>query len=142
MFIQSLIYQFQYVLLILVPITFIHINAQNPCDDPYGQYCPESSGWDVGQCLQDLDSNVKEDFSKECKVFIDLHKYCIEDINKYCLGKEYTGDLLPCLIEWTPIESISKSCVDSFPKKEETNSDSNSGKDSKKAKKNAEKRRR
>lgn len=127
----------------LLLLSFFVLNkGQNACDDPYAQYCPESSGWDVGICLQNLNDNLKEEFNAECKSFIDLHNRCKDDIETYCKGKEYTGDILPCLMEWTPIESISEDCVKSFPKKINSNHSKNTSKDSKKAKKNAEKRRR
>jgi hypothetical protein len=65
--------------------------AQIPCDDAYGQYCAEESGFAVGDCLkkQGLDS-----LSEGCINYIQLHDVCKDDINKHCPGKEYTGDAI------------------------------------------------
>jgi hypothetical protein len=41
------------------------------------------------------------------------------DIDKFCVGQEYTGDLLPCLTQWTNIKDISEACAEQFPKKAE-----------------------
>jgi hypothetical protein len=63
-----------------------------------GQHCPEASGYEVGDCLKKLDSS---ELSAECKSYITLHDACREDIAAHCAGKEFTGDLLVCLTEWT-----------------------------------------
>ncbi|RYG95269.1 hypothetical protein EON65_56245 [archaeon] len=65
--------------------------AQIPCDEAYGQHCPEASGFEVGECLKNLDPSQ---LSEECKNFIVIHDLCREDITKHCTGNEYTGDLL------------------------------------------------
>jgi hypothetical protein len=67
--------------------------AQIPCDDACGQYCPESSGYDVGVCLKELDPEINP-LPQQCKSFIDLHDVCKEDIDQHCTGKEYTTDII------------------------------------------------
>lgn len=74
------------------------VNAQIPCDDAYGEYCPDKAGLDVGTCLKALG---EDKLSPACKSYIELHDTCSADIEAHCLGKEYTGDLLVCLTEWT-----------------------------------------
>ena len=91
--------------------------AETPsCDSEYGEHCPTvEAGWAVETCLL----KVKSSLSKPCLEFIELQQTCKEDINKHCGGKEYTGDLLVCLTEWTKPENLSDVCRDKLPKKEE-----------------------
>ena len=56
--------------------------------------------------------------SKGCSDFIDLQSICKSDIEKNCNGKEYTGDLLVCLTEWTKPDSLTPACSEKLPKKE------------------------
>ena len=102
---------------LLVALTVLHapVSAQNPCDDAYGAHCPEEAGWKVGECLK----NVPEELPKECSQFITIHDSCKEDIDQHCKGNEYTGDLLPCLTEWTNADLISQGCATTFPTKED-----------------------
>ncbi len=74
----------------------------------------QESGWGVGECLL----KQKASLSKACIDFIDLQSICKDDIEKNCNGKEYTGDLLVCLTEWTKPDSLSAACTDKLPKKE------------------------
>ena len=74
----------------------------------------QESGWGVGDCLL----KQKASLSKACIDFIDLQSICKDDIEKNCNGKEYTGDLLVCLTEWTKPDSLSAACTDKLPKKE------------------------
>jgi hypothetical protein len=67
------------------------VNAQIPCDDAYGANCPEAAGWEVGDCLKNVDQNV---LSTDCKSYIAVHDACKGDIEQHCTGKEYTGDAL------------------------------------------------
>merc|ERR1719453_697385 len=100
--------------LILVTVTIIpFISCQIPCDDEYGANCPEESGWAVGECLR------KTEVSAACSSFIEMHDACKDDIEKHCIGKEYTGDLLVCLSEWTKPADLSEGCLNVLPKKEE-----------------------
>ena len=62
-----------------------------------GEFCPSESGWAVGDCLRKVGI---EKLSKECASFIKLQEVCRADIDAYCGGKEYSGDLLVCLTEW------------------------------------------
>lgn len=110
----------------LIPISL----GQNLCDDNYGLYCPEESGWDVGNCLK---KRINEDIiTKECQSFISLHDACKDDIDLHCNGKEYTGDLLPCLTEWINPEIISEQCKELFPPKAEKKDKSKQTKEQKK----------
>ena len=63
--------------------------SQIPCDDAYGAYCPEESGFSVGECLK---RQKLENLSEPCIKYIQMHDACREEILKYCNGKEYTGD--------------------------------------------------
>ena len=96
-----------------VVVVFSVIRADLSCDTEYGEHCPSESGWGVGQCLL----KQKDSLSKACIDFIDLQSICKDDIEKNCNGKEYTGDLLVCLTEWTKPESLSAVCLDKIPKK-------------------------
>jgi hypothetical protein len=121
-------------LLSVLSILALGVVAQNPCDDAYGAHCPEKSGWSVGECLKKVeDGNA---ISEKCAEFINMHDKCKNEIDMHCKGNEYTGDTLPCLTEWTNVDLISVDCAASFPKKAEVEK-----KMSKKAKKNADKRR-
>ena len=62
-----------------------------------GEFCPSESGWAVGDCLRKVGI---EKLSKECASFIKLQEVCKADIDAFCGGKEYSGDLLVCLTEW------------------------------------------
>jgi hypothetical protein len=75
------------VALLLLSIAY----AQIPCDDAYGQYCPEESGYGVGECLKKQNLEL---LTEDCINYIQLHDACKEDINKHCAGKEFTGDAL------------------------------------------------
>jgi len=88
--------------------------GQNYCDDAYGAHCPEESGWDVGTCLSKLDTSLQ---GEKCHDFITLHNVCRVEIDTHCEGKEYTGDVLPCLTEWTSADLISSECKALFPVK-------------------------
>jgi Cysteine rich repeat len=61
-----------------------------------------------------------KDLPKSCTDYIVLHDTCKADIEKHCTGKEYSGDLLVCLTEWTKPDALSPECVAKFPKKETT----------------------
>ena len=50
---------------------------------------------------------------------MELHDACKEDIVNHCTAKEYTGDLLVCLTEWTSPDKISDACKEKLPKKEQ-----------------------
>eukprot|EP01031_Cornospumella_fuschlensis_P027849 gene27849-33630_t len=41
--------------------------AQIPCDEAYGQHCPEASGFEVGECLKNVEPSQ---LSEECKNYI------------------------------------------------------------------------
>ncbi len=75
--------------LILLLATIIALNAQIPCDDAYGQHCPEAAGLEVGTCLKKLDAST---LSLAGLDYINMHDVCEEDLTKNCAGKEYTGD--------------------------------------------------
>lgn len=85
--------QYVFIIIILFNINLMTniVNAQIPCDDEYGQYCPEASGFDVGVCLK---SKGIQHLNEQCIQFIMMHDNCKEDINTLCPGKEYTGDAL------------------------------------------------
>ena len=100
---------------ILLIAIAIAINGQNFCDEEYGTNCPEESGWSVGSCLKQVDQSL---LSEKCLEFIKLHDVCENDIKSHCAGNVYTGDLLPCLTEWTKPEIVSEDCKEAFPKKE------------------------
>ena len=107
------------------------MNAQNPCDDAYGAHCPEEAGWSVGECLNKVSDPGA--ISDKCAEFIQMHNSCRDEIESHCKGNEYTGDVLPCLTEWTNSDLISAACSDSFPKKEEKREKKKSKSDKRKA---------
>mmetsp|Transcript_32079 Transcript_32079/g.46237 ORF Transcript_32079/g.46237 Transcript_32079/m.46237 type:complete len:136 (+) Transcript_32079:3-410(+) len=88
------------------------IQAQIPCDDAYGEFCPSASSWEVGDCLKQLQPPP----SDSCLSFVKMHDDCKTDIETHCLGKEYTGDIVVCLTEWTKPENLSSTCLESLPK--------------------------
>ena len=87
--------------------------AQIPCDDAYGQYCPEATGWEVATCLK-----KQSGLTEPCLDFIKTLDACKNDIDKLCTGMEYTGEAIPCLTERTKPEDLSSSCLASLPIKE------------------------
>ena len=100
-------------LLVLLALLVALARAQIPCDDAYGAHCPEEIGWPVGDCLK-----KQSGLPQACTDFIAVSDACKADIDKHCLGKEYTGDLLPCLTEWTKPAELSPECLAVLPKKE------------------------
>lgn len=101
------------VLLSVIVVIVGQASAQIPCDDAYGANCPEAGGWQVGECLKKV-----KDLSADCKSFIALHDACKDDFLAHCNGKEYTGDAISCLSEWTKPENLSADCLAALPKKE------------------------
>jgi hypothetical protein len=89
--------------------------AQIPCDSEYGEHCPSEGGWAVGTCLKGIEGGV----SSDCQAFINMQDACKDDIDTHCAGKEYTGDLLVCLSEWTKPDELTSACLESIPKKEQ-----------------------
>ena len=89
--------------------------AQIPCDALYGEHCPTESSWGVGDCLKKLSEDLLDG---SCANFVTIHDACKSDIETHCNGKEYTGDLLVCLSEWTRPEQLSDICIKSLPAKE------------------------
>ena len=84
------------------------VSGQIPCDDAYGAHCPAESGWAVGDCLR----KVSGDLPAECVRFMDLQEEaCRGDISKHCNGKEYTGEVISCLMEWTKPDALSADCA-------------------------------
>jgi hypothetical protein len=102
-----------YALVALIAIA-LTVNAQIPCDEAYGQHCPEASGWEVSECLMKVESELSQD----CKNYISMSETCKSDIDTHCAGKEFTGDALVCLSEWTKPELLSEHCLAALPKKE------------------------
>jgi len=45
--------------------------AQIPCDDQFGAFCPEASGWTVGDCLKEHQAELPE----PCTVYINVMVY-------------------------------------------------------------------
>lgn len=76
---------------VLLCSALVAVYGQIPCDDAYGQHCPEESGFGVGDCLKKAGL---ESLSEGCINYIQLHDTCREDLSKNCPGKEYTGDAL------------------------------------------------
>ncbi len=106
---------FAYILVVSLALLSSLAQAQIPCDDAYGAYCAEESGWSVGKCLK----AQTEELGANCRGYISLHDNCEREINEHCAGKEYTGDLLPCLTEWTSQSLLSEECKGALPKKED-----------------------
>lgn len=77
-------------LFLLLAIAVYVAVAQIPCDDAYGTHCPEAAGYEVGDCLKKVDSEL----SAECRDYIQMTEACRGDIDTHCAGKEYTGDAL------------------------------------------------
>jgi hypothetical protein len=88
---------------------------QIPCDDVYGQHCPESSGWGVGDCINALEDKTL--ISEECSKFINIQQVCRADIDTHCAGKEYTSEVISCLNEWTDRSKLSEECKGVLPEK-------------------------
>lgn len=81
-----------WILVVILGIASLYPSfAQIPCDEAYGQHCPEASGYEVGECLKKLDDGI---LSQECKDYIQWHDVCRSDLDNHCNGKEYTGDAL------------------------------------------------
>lgn len=99
-------------------------------DDAYGQFCPEASGFEVGECLK-----KQADLPEACTKYITINDVCKADIEAHCTGKEYTGDLIVCLSEWTKPDLISDACKEVLPKKEESKKKELSAEEKKKAEK-------
>ena len=76
-----------FLLLSLVSLVY----GQIPCDDAYGQFCAEESGFGVGDCLK---KQSTESLGEGCLTFMQMHDICRADIQNHCPGKEYTGDAL------------------------------------------------
>lgn len=100
-------------LFIIFCIIFSQVYAQIPCDDAYGEFCPEAQGWAVETCLKEH----MEKLSSDCINFINMSDTCKSDISKHCKDKQYTGDLLSCLTEWTKPEDLTDACKEALPKK-------------------------
>lgn len=102
-------------LILLVAVILLSaVNAQIPCDDAYGAYCPEEApGWKVGDILK----THKEDLSPACLAYIEMSEICRSDIDEFCANKAYTGELVSCLTEWTKPEQLSEACLEALPKK-------------------------
>ena len=97
-------------------VAYLYVNLTTSCFRFCSRfvYLSLESGWGVGECLL----KHKASLSKGCSDFIDLQSICKNDIEKNCNGKEYTGDLLVCLTEWTKPDSLSPACSEKLPKKE------------------------
>lgn len=39
---------------------------------------------------------------------------CKSDIDEHCNGKEYSGEAISCLADWTPAEKVSAVCLDAI----------------------------
>ena len=109
--------------------------AQIPCDDVYMKHCPELSGWAVQECIRENGG-----YDGECADFMRLHDACIDEIVEYCRGFEYSGDLIPCLTQWTAPEKISERCRSEFPKKKEETPSNKKGTKEQRAKANKRRR--
>ena len=111
-----MIFALVYIFIVLCGLSSL-ARAQIPCDDAYGAFCPEEAGWGVQSCLKKVDA---ADLTSECAQYVAIHDACEADIKEHCAGKEFTGDLLPCLTEWTKPADLSEGCASSLPKKEAT----------------------
>ena len=76
---------------ILLVASVCAVFGQIPCDDAYGQFCPEESSYGVGDCLKKAGIDK---LSEGCINYIQLHDACRSDIDTHCPGKEFTGDAL------------------------------------------------
>ena len=63
--------------------------GQIPCDDAYGAFCAEESGWGVQACLKKVGTDAS--LSAECFAYMAVHDACESDIKQHCPGKEFTG---------------------------------------------------
>jgi hypothetical protein len=91
----------------------VAVRAFMPCDDAYGQHCPEDLGWAVGDCLR-----KQADLPAACSAFIVTHDKCRAELQQYCDGKEYSAYAYTCLTEWTKPEQLSTECLAALPSKE------------------------
>jgi len=98
-------------MLLVLLLAATKVFAQIPCDDAYGEHCPDKSGWEVGECLKG------KTISEACESFIAMQEACRVDIDTHCNGKEFTGDCLSCLNEWTKPELLSPACLAKMPPK-------------------------
>lgn len=76
---------------VLLCSAVVAVYGQIPCDEAYGQYCPEESGFGVGECLK---KQGLESLTEGCINYIQMQDTCKEDISKFCAGKEFTGDAI------------------------------------------------
>lgn len=112
-------------------VNFQLCQSQIPCDEAYGKHCPESAGWEVVKCLKSVDV-AENPLDTGCVKFINMHDSCETEIKQHCNGNEFTGDVTPCLSEWTSKSLLSQTCIESLPEKVKQ--------DKKKASKEEEKR--
>ncbi len=96
----------------------------------YEKLIPTASGWNVGDCLKEHQA----DLPAPCVSFINVMDECKDDINNSCNGKEYTGEVLSCLTEWTPAESLSQKCTKAIELSRPPKLEKKKSKDSDKAK--------
>jgi hypothetical protein len=108
---------FSTLLLALTMLTLSGVQGQIPCDDAYGQFCPSESGFGVADCLKSQDLTAPGSLGDACLSYIALHDTCRGDIDAHCVGKEFTGDLLVCLAEWTKPADLTAACLEALPKK-------------------------
>ena len=87
----ALVINTMFFFLALLCVIVCSVYSQIPCDDAYGQYCPEESGFGVADCLKKQDLSL---LSEGCINYIQMHDACKEDLNTHCPGKEFTGDAL------------------------------------------------
>ena len=73
-----------------------------------------------------------ESLSKACSEFLRVQESCREDIDIHCTGKEFTGEVLYCLTEWTNPSSLTEGCKSALPPKEEKPEKKKLSKDDKK----------
>ena len=98
--------------ILLLILAVVSVSAQIPCDDVYGASCPEESGWKVGECIKEAGG-----YSTACADFIIMSDTCRGDIEEHCKDMAYTGDLVSCLTEWTPLTKLSDECQAVIPSK-------------------------
>lgn len=93
-----------------------------------------ASGWSVGDCLKEHPDQLPA----ACLSFIGTMDSCHSDIDSFCAGKEYSGEVISCLLDWTSPDKLDPACLvalEAFRPKAKTEQKKQSKEDREKANK-------
>eukprot|EP00518_Triparma_eleuthera_P002117 CAMPEP_0182465516 /NCGR_PEP_ID=MMETSP1319-20130603/9925_1 /TAXON_ID=172717 /ORGANISM="Bolidomonas pacifica, Strain RCC208" /LENGTH=163 /DNA_ID=CAMNT_0024665289 /DNA_START=72 /DNA_END=560 /DNA_ORIENTATION=- len=97
---------------LVVCASFAPASCQIPCDSEYGEYCPEMSSYAVGTCIRE---KAGSGLSAQCAEYLDVMNACQADIDTFCNGLEFTGEVMGCLTQWTKPADLSAACAAALP---------------------------